>query len=48
MFGRLPAYGFFCRHVKNLYLSRVELALASPDSRPALVCDDVADLELDA
>ncbi len=46
MFGRLPAYGFFCRHVKNLRLNGVELALASPDARPPFVFDDVSDLEL--
>lgn len=46
MFGRLSAYGFFCRHVRNLVLDGVEVALASPDQRPALVCDDVANLEL--
>lgn len=46
MFGRLPAYGFFCRHVRNLILDHLEVALASPDQRPALVCDDVEGLEV--
>jgi polygalacturonase len=46
MFGRLPAYGFFCRHVRNLVLDRIEVATASPDQRPALVCDDVEGLEV--
>lgn len=46
MFGRLPAYGFYCRHVRGLRLSNVQLALASPDARPGLVCDDVQDLEI--
>jgi polygalacturonase len=46
MFGRLPAYGLYCRHVRNLELERVEVALASPDQRPALVCHDVEGLEL--
>ncbi len=46
MFGRLPAYGFYCRHVRGLRLSRVQLAVAKPDARPSLTCDDVADLEV--
>lgn len=46
MFGRLPAYGFYARHVRNLVLDGVELVLASPEQRPALVCDDVEILEL--
>ena len=47
MFGRLPAYGFFCRHVRNLRLDGVETRFAEDDVRPALVCHDVEDLELD-
>lgn len=46
MFGRLPAYGLFCRHVRGLALDGVDLATVTPDERPALVCDDVEDLEL--
>lgn len=48
MFGMLPAYGFYCRHVKNLVLRNVQTGFAQPDHRPALVCDDVEDLELAA
>lgn len=46
MFGTLPAYGFYCRHVKGLRFSNVQLAFVEPDERPSLVCDDVEDLEL--
>jgi hypothetical protein len=46
MFGRLPAYGFYCRHVKGLRLRQVEFAAAAKEERPAIVCDDVKDLEL--
>ena len=46
MFGRLPAYGLFCRHVRGLVLDGVELASVSPDQRPALVGDDVEKVEL--
>jgi len=47
MFGVLPAYGFYCRHVKNLRLDNVRLETDQPDARHALVCDDVEDLAID-
>lgn len=46
MFGVLPAYGFYCRHVRGLRFSNVRVGFAKPDLRPAFVCDDVEDLEL--
>lgn len=46
MFGILPAYGLYARHVRGLSLHDVRFDLAAPDLRPALVCDDVEDLEL--
>ncbi|HBO42949.1 MAG TPA: glycoside hydrolase [Planctomycetaceae bacterium] len=46
MFGTLPAYGLWCRHVKGLRLINVRLRAASPDLRPAVVCDDVHDLDI--
>ena len=46
MFGTLPAYGLYARHAKDLTLCNVKFDLGSPDLRPALVCDDVQDLEL--
>lgn len=45
MFGVLPAYGLYARHVRGLSLHDVRFDLAAPDFRPAIVCDDVADLE---
>jgi len=47
MFGALPGYGFFCRHVKGLKLSNVEVRLAKDDKRHALVLDDVAVARID-
>jgi hypothetical protein len=35
MFGPMPASGFFLRHVRNIEMSHVEIATASPDARPA-------------
>lgn len=46
MFGVLPAYGFYCRHVNNLRLLNAQVSLAHEDLRPALVCDDVAGVRL--
>lgn len=46
MFGVLPAYGLYCRHVKNLNLRNIETRVEGQDARPSLICDDVQDLEL--
>ncbi len=47
MFGRLPSYGLYCRHVVGLSLRNVELSVEGPEHRPALVCDDVTNLHVD-
>jgi polygalacturonase len=47
MFGRLPAYGMYCRHINRLKLMNVQLQLASADKRYAVVLDDVKDATLD-
>ena len=46
MFGVLPAYGFFIRHAKNITLENIRLSFAQEDQRPALLCDDVEQLEI--
>ena len=46
MFGTLPAYGFYCRHARNLKFHHVELTFQHEDHRPPFVFDDVVDLEL--
>jgi polygalacturonase len=48
MFGALPAHGLYVRHVEGLTLRNVRLRVARPDARPALVFDDVKDLQLDS
>jgi polygalacturonase len=48
MFGRLPAYGFYCRHARNVRFDRVEVGSLAPDARPSLVCEDVDGLRLSA
>jgi hypothetical protein len=47
MFGKLPAYGFYCRHVKGLKLLNVQLQWEKPDQRHAVVFDDVEDALID-
>ena len=46
MFGTLPAYGFFCRHVDGLTFRDIDITYDEPDYRPALICDDVHNLKL--
>ncbi len=41
MFGELPSWGFYIRHVKDIKLKNVRLKLAEPDYRPAIIMDDV-------
>jgi polygalacturonase len=41
MFGEMPAYGFFIRHVNGLEMSDVEVSYMKEDLRPAFVLDDV-------
>jgi polygalacturonase len=45
--GTTPAYGVYARHVRDLELANIRLSFASEDLRPAIVCEDVAGLELD-
>lgn len=44
MFGELPSWGFYIRHVSNITLRRVNLRLAEKDFRTAFVFDDVSGL----
>ncbi|MHB8519883.1 MAG: glycoside hydrolase family 28 protein [Limisphaerales bacterium] len=46
MFGVLPAFGFYCRHARNLSFQQVDLRTAAPDERPSLICEDVDRLQL--
>lgn len=47
MFGRLPAYGLYCRHVRGLRLMNVQLQLAGEDKRHAVVFEDVHNATVD-
>jgi len=47
MFGySLPAYGFYLRHTKGMTLENIQLLLAAPDERPAIVLDDCHDMRI--
>lgn len=41
MFGPMPAYGFFIRHVNGLQVTDVEVRTIKGDARPAFILDDV-------
>jgi len=46
MFGALPAFGLFLRHVTDVGLSNVKFKAAAQEDRPDIVADDVANLRL--
>ena len=45
MFGELPAYGFFIRHVKSLLMRDIVLSFQKEDRRPAFWLNDVAGID---
>lgn len=46
MFGELPAWGFYVRHVRGLTFRNVRLSLKDEDFRPAFVFDDARGVTL--
>ena len=42
MFGRIPAYGLFARHVRGLEIDHSELSVEQSDARPAFWLEDVS------
>jgi len=47
MFGELPSWAFYLRHVKGLRMSNVNVRLADSDFRPAIVLEDVVGLKIE-
>ncbi len=41
MFGPMPAFGFYVRHMKGLSMSNVRLQTEAADARPAIYLEDV-------
>lgn len=46
MFGPLPAYGFYIRHAKDIVLSNIKIRYEQSDARPAVVLNDVKNIDL--
>lgn len=42
MFGTLPAYGFYLRHVQDIQISNFSIWLEHPDQRPCIAAQDVS------
>ncbi len=40
-FGKMPAYGFYVRHAKNITLTNIELKLENEDYCPPFILEDV-------
>jgi hypothetical protein len=47
MFGELPSWGFYVRHVNGLTMKNIRLSLKEDDFRPAFIFDDVDGITLD-
>lgn len=47
MFGILPAWAFYIRHATGVRLDNVTARFEAPDTRPAVVLDDVRDASFD-
>ncbi len=47
MFGELPAYGFYLRHIDGITFRNVRLTLKDYDFRPAYVAEDVSGIKFD-
>jgi polygalacturonase len=46
MFGVLPAYGLYIRHVEGLTLDNVQARCDQADARPAMILDDVKEVSI--
>jgi len=44
MFGELPAWGFYVRHMDGLMMKNIKLSIKAPDYRQAMIFDDVKNL----
>ena len=46
MFGRLPAYGLYCRHARRIHINGFDLSGAPSEGRPPFFFDDVEDSDI--
>ena len=47
MFGEMPCWGLFVRHVSGLHLRNITLQLREDDFRPAILSDDATSITMD-
>ncbi len=47
MFGELPSFGFYVRHVNGIEMKNIKVILEKEDFRPAFVFDDVKGLKME-
>lgn len=47
MFRELPSWGFFLRHVTGVKMKNIRLKLENEDFRPAIVMDDVGQVNME-
>lgn len=48
MFGKLPSYGFFIRHAKDIKMSGITIRTTGKESRPGIVVNNTQRFSLDA
>lgn len=48
MFGELPAWGLYVRHMDGLIMKNVTFSIEAPDYRPPIIFDDVRDVSIQA
>lgn len=48
MFGELPAWGLYVRHMDGLHLKNIRLSIVAADYRPAIVLDDTHNVEIES
>jgi polygalacturonase len=46
MFGAMPAYGFYIRHVSGIKLRDIEVSYMDDDARPAFLFDDTKGIDM--
>lgn len=46
MFGPLPSYGLYVKHVKGIKLNNIRCSFANEDERPAIALENTADFEI--
>ena len=46
MFGELPSWGLYVRHMDGLIMRNVSMTIQAPDYRPCMIFDDVTNLDM--